>query len=118
MSTYWLERSDVANAIIWRDVIHGNSSILSESPVRELFDPFERPVSSPIIQGRSPIIAEIFTESATRTSGSARQVIRHWLHCCIERIASHDLVNVGASYHSGINEGIETLDHKLGASET
>jgi hypothetical protein len=64
---YWLECCDIANTVILGDIINCNTSAQRKSTIGKLFHPFECPIPCSVIQHRCPIIAEVFTESATRT---------------------------------------------------
>lgn len=117
MKTHWCKCSDVADSIVWRDIVNRDPSRLIQPPIWELSHSFERAVPSLVIHSRRPIITKILTERATRASGIIGEIMFQWGHCRIKRISSDDLVDVRRSYHSGIDERVESFNYELRACE-
>jgi hypothetical protein len=64
-----------------------------------------------------PVVGFVLGESAGSAGGLGGQVVCR-VHSRVERVATNDLMEMGSVCHTGVDEGIDTVDDELRACES
>lgn len=117
MSTYGLEGSDPGARLVSSDVVDGGTGLDAKSEVGYLRHALVGAVPGLEVNIGRPVVGEILRVCATRAGGGRRRVVAIGRHARVEGVASDDLVHVRGRCVARLNEGVDTVDRELRASE-
>ena len=115
--TYWLEGRDLGARCVSSNVVNCHAALDIKPDVRNLGNPLKGAVLGLEVSARRPVVAEVLRVGAAGASGLGRGVEDTGRHAGVERVASDDLMDVGAPNNTRIDQGVDPVDGKLGAAE-
>jgi hypothetical protein len=64
-----------------------------------------------------PVVGFVLGEAARRAAGPLGEVVVNGRHGQVERVAAHNLVEMGGVADAGVDQGVDTVDDQLRASK-
>lgn len=117
-STYRFEGCDLGVSLVPRQVIDSHPCVDIKKYVCYLRYPLERAIARAEVQVGSPVVGEILRVGATSARRCSSRVDLTGFHRGVEGVTSSNLVHMLRRQLVRVDQGVNTVDGELGATET
>lgn len=118
VQAYRLEGSHPGLTVVRGDVVHSHAALALQPQVNHLGHALEAAVLGAEVDVGGPVVGEVLAERAGGAGRPLDGVVFHGSHGGVERIAAHDLVQMGRLKRAGGDKGVQAFDDELRALET